>query len=202
MLPDVFGWLVVFNFSSNSRTLLLFGAVVMFFALGTLAILLATKAADGTVGGYFAIIVVCIFVAGFAISWGPICWIYPAEILPLPIRAKGLAMSTAANWAGNLAIGISALQLLKLIEWGFYLILCVFLVLMFVYVKLAVLETMGLSLEEVDAMFTEHESKHLPTKDVFSSKYPMFGSKKASKPLLGNGVQSTIRYSLDDPSVV
>merc|ERR550537_35943 len=170
------------------KALLLTGAAIMFVNLLTLAILLATHAADSTAGGYIAIIVVCIFVSGFAISWGPLCWIYPAEIFPLPIRSKGIALSTAANWIGNLAIGISALQLLKVIEWGFYLILCFFHVLMFIYVKFYVLETSGLSLEEVDAMFAERESKGLDVvaESAFAEKYPMASDGTASKPLLND----------------
>ncbi|KAF0742971.1 hypothetical protein Ae201684P_000492 [Aphanomyces euteiches] len=50
------------------------------------------------------------FVFNFAISWGPVCWIYPAEIFPLKVRAKAVSLSTMTNWAmGALMIGIPKL---------------------------------------------------------------------------------------------
>ncbi|CAI5728233.1 unnamed protein product [Peronospora destructor] len=52
-----------------------------------------------SVGGWFICIGTAFFVFNFAISWGPVCWIYPAEIFPLGVRAPAVALSTAANWA-------------------------------------------------------------------------------------------------------
>ena len=65
-------------------------------------------------------VVVCviIFNAAFGYSWGPIPWLYPPEvstchallwnvlllvyqIMPLTVRAKGVSISTATNWAFN-----------------------------------------------------------------------------------------------------
>ncbi|CAO3642303.1 unnamed protein product [Mucor fragilis] len=56
---------------------------------------------------YFCIVMVYIFVAGFAYSWGPCGWVYPAEIYPLSIRAKGTSLTTAANWLMNFIISLS-----------------------------------------------------------------------------------------------
>ena len=44
---------------------------------------------------------VIIFNAAFGYSWGPIPWLYPPEIMPLTVRAKGVSISTATNWAFN-----------------------------------------------------------------------------------------------------
>ncbi|KAK9490462.1 hypothetical protein V1508DRAFT_451725 [Lipomyces doorenjongii] len=43
----------------------------------------------------------CITVGSFAISWGPVSWIYQAEVVPLHVRARSVALSTASNWAFN-----------------------------------------------------------------------------------------------------
>lgn len=32
-------------------------------------------------------------------------WVYPAEILPLKIRAKGAALAAAADFLGNFLVG-------------------------------------------------------------------------------------------------
>jgi len=36
-------------------------------------------------------------------SWGPIPWLYPPEIMPLPFRAKGVSLSTAT--VRNMTLG-------------------------------------------------------------------------------------------------
>ncbi len=41
---------------------------------------------------------ICIFVAGFAWSWGPLGWLVPSEIQPLETRTSGTAISTASNF--------------------------------------------------------------------------------------------------------
>lgn len=40
-----------------------------------------------------------LFVATFAISWGPVSWTMPAEVFPNKVRAKAVSISTASNWA-------------------------------------------------------------------------------------------------------
>ena len=47
------------------------------------------------------IVFVCIYIACFASTWGPGAWVLIGEIFPIPIRAKGVALSTASNWFWN-----------------------------------------------------------------------------------------------------
>ncbi|KAG9414972.1 hypothetical protein AC1031_008387 [Aphanomyces cochlioides] len=64
----------------------------------------------GKTAGWIMIVATAFFVFNFAISWGPVCWIYPAEIFPLKVRAKAVSLSTMTNWAmGALMIGIPKL---------------------------------------------------------------------------------------------
>ena len=37
-------------------------------------------------------------------GWMATVWVYPAEIAPLKIRAKGAALATAANYLGNFLV--------------------------------------------------------------------------------------------------
>ena len=39
-----------------------------------------------------------LFVASFAFSWGPVPWVYAAEIFPLRVRAKGVSLATSFCW--------------------------------------------------------------------------------------------------------
>lgn len=55
---------------------------------------------------YFCIVMIYFFVAGFAYSWGPVGWVYPAEIYPLNIRAKATSITTAANWLMSTSLSL------------------------------------------------------------------------------------------------
>jgi MFS transporter, SP family, sugar:H+ symporter len=56
------------------------------------------KSGCGKASGYIIVLGTAFFIFNFAISWGPVCWIYPAEIFPLNARAKAVSLSTMANW--------------------------------------------------------------------------------------------------------
>ena len=53
-------------------------------------------------------------------SWGPIPWLYPPEIMPLTVRAKGVSLSTATNWFFNFIVGLVTPYLQEVIEWRLY----------------------------------------------------------------------------------
>jgi hypothetical protein len=44
---------------------------------------------------------IAIFIFFFASTWGPGAWIVIGEIFPLPVRSRGVALSTASNWLWN-----------------------------------------------------------------------------------------------------
>lgn len=48
--------------------------------------------------GIVAALFLFIFNTFFAIGWLGMTWLYPAEIVPLRIRAPANALSTSANW--------------------------------------------------------------------------------------------------------
>jgi len=48
---------------------------------------------------------ICLNIAAFATTWGPAAWVVVGEIFPLPIRSRGVGMSTASNWFWNCIIG-------------------------------------------------------------------------------------------------
>ena len=87
------------------RTLLIYGAVGMLICEFIVAIV-GTAAKEGSsAAGYCLIIFTCFYIFFFASTWGPAAWVVIGEIFPLPIRAKGVALSTASNWLWNFVIG-------------------------------------------------------------------------------------------------
>ncbi|EMC97185.1 hypothetical protein BAUCODRAFT_69251 [Baudoinia panamericana UAMH 10762] len=102
---------------------------------------------------------IAIFIFFFASTWGPGAWIVIGEIFPLPIRSRGVALSTASNWLWNTIIAVITPYMVNPDEgnlksnvffvWG-GLCTCAF-----VYAYFLVPETKGLSLEQVDKMMEE-----------------------------------------------
>jgi SP family sugar:H+ symporter-like MFS transporter len=49
------------------------------------------------------IIFTSFLIFSFAVSWGPVAWIIPAEIFPSDIREKAVSLSSAFNWISGAA---------------------------------------------------------------------------------------------------
>ncbi|WVQ78336.1 hypothetical protein IAT38_000421 [Cryptococcus sp. DSM 104549] len=102
---------------------------------------------------------ICFYIFFFASTWGPGAWVSIGEIFPLPIRARGVGLSTASNWFWNCIIAVITPYMVGTDEgnlgsrvffiWGSTCILC------FIYAYLFVWETKGLTLEQVDRMMEE-----------------------------------------------
>ncbi|KAJ5918438.1 hypothetical protein N7466_010430 [Penicillium verhagenii] len=103
----------------------------------------------------------------FYTSLGMISWIYPSEIFPTAIRARGSSISTATNWCLNLIFAqCSPIALTKLGSNYFYCFVA-FNWMAMLLVWLFYPETVGRSLEEVEDVFIKKnyvaEPEVLPT---------------------------------------
>ncbi|CDS03221.1 hypothetical protein LRAMOSA00623 [Lichtheimia ramosa] len=109
-------------------------------------------------------IVACVylFVACFATTWGPLGWIYPAEIYPLRVRAVAVSMSTAANWLFNWVLNFVVPLLMEEIRYGLYMLFAGFNFLMALHVFIAYPETKGYTLEEMDIVFQHNPRRRIP----------------------------------------
>lgn len=86
------------------RTLMLVGAAGM---AGSMAILAGSDSAVRTgnkQAGIAEIVFLFVFNTFFAWGWLGMTWLYPAEIVPLRIRAPANALSTTANWIFNFMV--------------------------------------------------------------------------------------------------
>lgn len=54
--------------------------------------------------GWFALVMYCVFQAAFAIAWGPMGWLVPAEVFPIHLRGKGMGIATSANMLIDFAL--------------------------------------------------------------------------------------------------
>jgi len=116
---------------------------------------------------------IAIFIFFFASTWGPGAWVLIGEIFPLPIRSRGVALSTASNWLWNTIIAVITpymvgedrgnLRSSVFFVWGG---LCTG---AFIYAYFFIPETKGLTLEQVDRMMEE-------TTPRTSSKWKPYGT--------------------------
>jgi SP family sugar:H+ symporter-like MFS transporter len=114
----------------------------------------------GGASGILMLVSTAIFVGFFAISWGPIAWIYAAEIFPLNVRAKAVSITTGSNWfMGTIMSYILELINPLGIHGVFYLFsgLCLLAV---IFVYLFCPETRGILLEDIDDAFENFQIKN------------------------------------------
>ncbi|CAI9629039.1 unnamed protein product [Alternaria burnsii] len=140
------------------RALLIYGAVGMLVCEFIIAIV-GTVDEGSKAAGLCLIVFTCIYIFSFASTWGPGAWVLIGEIFPVPIRAKGVALSTVSNWFWNFVIGFITPYMVDetygnmkakvFFVWGATCTVCV----LFAY--FLVPETKGLSLEQVDRMLEE-----------------------------------------------
>ena len=140
------------------RTLLIYGAIGMLICEFVIAIV-GTVYRGSKAASICPIVFTCLYIFFFASTWGPAAWVVIGEIFPLPICAKGVALSTASNWLWNFVISFIApymideqygnLKTRMFFVWGATCTACV------VFAYFPVPETKGLSLEQVDRMLEE-----------------------------------------------
>ncbi|KAI0472713.1 general substrate transporter [Xylariaceae sp. FL0804] len=94
-----------------------------------------------------------LFVASYACTWGPASWTYPAELFPLRVRGKAVALATSGNWAFNFALAYFVPSAFANISWKTYVIFAVFCAAMFIHVYFFFPETANKPLEEVADIF-------------------------------------------------
>jgi SP family xylose:H+ symportor-like MFS transporter len=84
------------------KPLLIIGGVVMGVAMITLGFQFQANAV-----GIGPLIAAITYIAGFALSWGPVTWVLLAEMFPNAIKSKAMAIAVAAQWIANLFVSWS-----------------------------------------------------------------------------------------------
>jgi SP family galactose:H+ symporter-like MFS transporter len=131
------------------KPILYAGCAVMAIGMCSLGVLLHIGVA-GLTAQVLAVAALLLFIAGFAMSAGPLVWILCSEIQPQQGRDFGIAVSTLVNWVANMAVAATFLSLLSTVgeanTFVLYAILnVVFGIVVFFYVP----ETRGVSLEKL-----------------------------------------------------
>ena len=81
------------------RPLMIIGALVMAVSM----IILGTTFYTHSVG-IGSLVCMLVYTAGFAMSWGPVCWVLLAEIFPNSIRSTVMSIAVAGQWIANFLV--------------------------------------------------------------------------------------------------
>ncbi|KAJ3040397.1 hypothetical protein HDV00_010951 [Rhizophlyctis rosea] len=147
------------------RAFLIVGGIGMATCQFALGILIRVEAGN-TVGaavqaafagkdglGKFGVFLIWAYIGFFAWTWGPIPWVYNAEIYPVRHRSKAIALATASDWLGNFIVGLAVPTWLERSAYGpffFFAVTCAIgVIVTFFFIP----ETKGISLEEMPANF-------------------------------------------------
>ncbi|KAL4900631.1 hypothetical protein BDW74DRAFT_188072 [Aspergillus multicolor] len=89
----------------------------------------------------------------FFVALGVISWVYPSEIFPTEVRAKGNALSTFTNWSVGLVFAQVSPIALAEVEFNYFYVFFVLNLVAAVVFSAFYPETKGLTLEEMDGLF-------------------------------------------------
>lgn len=152
-----FGGLYVIEHFGRRKSLIT-GAVWMFICFMVYASVghfsLNLQDPPATPGAGKAMVVfACLFITGYATTWGPMIWAIIAEIYPSRYRARAMSMATASNWLWNFLISFFTPFIGGEIDfaYGYVFAGCLFAAVLVVY--FGVLEGKGKTLEEMDMMY-------------------------------------------------
>ncbi|AXA64807.1 sugar porter family MFS transporter [Pseudomonas oryzihabitans] len=132
------------------KPILYTGFVVMAVGLGVVGTMLGmSNLSHGQ--QTFTVVMLLIFIVGFAMSAGPLIWTLCSEVQPLKGRDFGIGCSTFTNWIANMIVGATFLTMLGTLGQGTTFWIYAGLNVVFIFlVFLLVPETKGVTLERIE----------------------------------------------------
>lgn len=143
--------------------------LLVFAAVGT-----ARNPEEHSSSGIVMIVAACMFIASFAVcdlilpssrhplidlslqmTWGPMAWVVIGETFPLRTRARQASIATAGNWLGNFMIAFLTPFANSGISYAFGFVFFGTNLAAALLVYFFLFETKSLSLENVDAMYSD-----------------------------------------------
>ncbi len=137
------------------KPLLIIGALVMAVSM----LILGTSFAQNLPGG-LKLACMLTYTAGFAMSWGPVCWVMLAEIFPNSVRSCVMSIAIAAQWVSNFLVSWTFPimdkneTLVNMFNHGFsYWIYGILAILAALFVWKRIPETKGKTLEDMEQIW-------------------------------------------------
>uniref|UniRef100_A0A803MNV7 Major facilitator superfamily (MFS) profile domain-containing protein n=1 Tax=Chenopodium quinoa TaxID=63459 RepID=A0A803MNV7_CHEQI len=99
---------------------------------------------------------ICIYVAAFAWSWGPLGWLVPSEIFPLETRSAGQSINVSVNMLFTFIIAQCFLHMLCAMKFGLFFFFAGFVIIMTITIFFFLPETRNVPIEEMYAVWKAH----------------------------------------------
>lgn len=136
-----------------------FQMLVCQIVVGTLIAIKFGTSGEATISKPYAFTVVffiCVYVAGFAWSWGPLGWLVPSEIFPLEIRSAGQSINVGVNMFFTFVIAQVFLMMLCHMKFGLFYFFGGWVVIMTTFVFFFLPETKNVPIEEMVLVWKRH----------------------------------------------
>ncbi|MBR3291144.1 MAG: D-xylose transporter XylE [Bacteroidales bacterium] len=145
------------------KPLLISGSIGM--AIGALGVALSNVV---TMPAIVPVISIMVYSACFMFSWGPICWVYIAELFPNTIRSQATALAVAFQWIFNFIVSSTFVPMYNMklgamgesfghfFAYALYGMICIAAA---IFVWRLVPETKGKTLEEMTTLWRERNKK-------------------------------------------
>ncbi|XWS51577.1 hypothetical protein CRYUN_Cryun12cG0188700 [Craigia yunnanensis] len=142
------------------RALFMVGGIQMFVSQMLVGGIMATQLGDhDTVSkgyAYLIIVLICIYVAGFGWSWGPLGWLVPSEIYQLEIRSAGQSITVAVSFVFTFIVAQTFLSMLCHFKAGIFFFFGGWVVVMTAFVYFLLPETKNVPIEQMEKVWKEH----------------------------------------------
>ena len=130
------------------KPLLISGSLGM--ALGALGVALSNVI---SLPALVPVISIMLYSACFMFSWGPICWVYIAELFPNTIRSEATAIAVAFQWIFNFLVSSTFVPMYNWSHFFAYALYGVICLIAALFVWKLVPETKGKTLEDMTALW-------------------------------------------------
>ncbi|KAG2581955.1 sugar transport protein MST5-like [Panicum virgatum] len=144
------------------RALFLQGGTQMFVSQIVVGTLIALQFGTAGVGemskgnAMLLVLFICLYVAGFAWSWGPLGWLVPSEVFSLEVRSAGQSIAVCVNMTLTFIIGQAFLSMLCTLKFGLFYFFAGWMFVMTAFVALFLPETKGVAIEEMNLVWSQH----------------------------------------------
>ncbi|XP_021286486.1 hexose carrier protein HEX6-like [Herrania umbratica] len=142
------------------RVLFMIGGILMLATQITIGGLMTAFLGDhgglSKASAYSILVLVCIYVSGFGLSWGPLGWLFPSEIYPLEIRSAGQSITVAVSFFFCFLVGQTFLAMLCHMKSGIFFFFGGWVAVMTTFVYFLLPETKNLPIEKMEKVWREH----------------------------------------------
>lgn len=110
---------------------------------------------DASMGlAWLAVGSMCLFIAGFAVGWGPIPWLLMSEIFPQHVKGVATGVCVLTNWLMAFLVTKEFSSLMEVLRpYGAFWLASAFCTLSVLFTLICVPETKGKTLEQIIAHF-------------------------------------------------